>query len=132
MTAVESLLHAHPQKPSFDTRKLKACIEACRSCGEACALCADGCLAEERVAMLRACIRLNLDCALICDTTATLLTRLFRPNGEVLRAQVEVCAKACAACALECTRHVDQNAHCKLCAAECRNCEDACRALLAA
>ncbi len=131
MQAIDAMLRAHPQKSTFDAKHLSACLEACRSCAEVCSLCADACLAEEKVALLRACIRQNQDCAMICDATAGLLTRLFRPDTKILRAQVELCIKACGACATECIRHSDHHHHCKLCAMECHRCEEACRALLA-
>src|SRR5690554_5492529 len=38
-------------------------------CAQACTACADACLSEDMVAELTKCIRTNLDCADLCETT---------------------------------------------------------------
>jgi hypothetical protein len=68
---LETTLH----RPRFDREILARCIEACFSCGQACTACADACLAEDSVTDLARCIRLNLDCADICDVTGRVLSR---------------------------------------------------------
>jgi hypothetical protein len=84
------------------------------------------------VADLTKCIRTNLDCADMCDTTGRILSRHTGYDANLTRAVVQACALACKACADECARHADMHEHCRVCAAECRLCEQACRELLAA
>ena len=110
---------------------LLACIDACLECGQACTTCADACLSEEMVADLTTCIRLNQDCADLCDTTARLLSRHTGTDTTVLRAALEALRAACAACAAECDTHADMHEHCRVCADACRRCEQACTNLLA-
>lgn len=67
---VQSLLKTYRKDlGNVDQQKLVDCIEACFECGQTCTACADACLAEDMVAELRTCIRLNLDCADLCVTT---------------------------------------------------------------
>lgn len=113
-------------EPSF----LAACIEACAGCAQACSACADACLGEAQLGELRRCIRLNLDCADICDATGRVLLRQVEPNGSLQRAQLEACALACATCAEECQRHARHHEHCRVCAEACRECETQCHELL--
>src|SRR5206468_12075580 len=58
-----------------DRAALARCIEACVECSQACTACADACLSEPTIADLTKCIRSNLDCADICDTTGRVLSR---------------------------------------------------------
>lgn len=64
-----------------------------------CTSCADACLAEDAVADLRNCIRLNLDCADICTATGHLLSRRTGQNLTTVKAVLEAyrrCEQACA------------------------------------
>ena len=106
------------------------CVDACVACELACVACADACLGERELASLRKCIRLNLDCADVCGTTARVLSRLFDPDIELVRSQLEACARACATCGAECYRHAGKHEHCKVCGDACRRCEAECRKLL--
>ena len=131
MDHLQEMLRNQPHQPSaLDT--IRRCIEACFDCAQTCTLCADSCLAEENVAELRYCIRLNLDCADICGATGRIVSRLTKPNRSLMEAALNACADACRACAEECERHANMHAHCKVCAAACRGCEPACQGLLAA
>ena|SRR5437868_143628 len=91
-------------------------------CVAMCNYCASCCLAEEKVAMLSYCVRLDMDCALVCNTTAILLARGSAHGKHLLRE----CAELCGLCAVECEKHAHME-HCKACAAICRECEVACR-----
>ena len=129
MQTIERMLSTSPSRSSAPPA-LASCIAACLECGQACVACADACLAEKQVADLRRCIRLNQDCADICDVTARVLSRLFDADTAILRAQLEVCALSCATCGAECHRHAAHHEHCKVCAEACRRCEEECRKLL--
>ncbi len=79
------------------------------------------------------CIRLNLDCADICETTGKVLLRQTETDVTVLRAQLQACAAACRACGGECQSHAEgmDMEHCRVCAESCRRCAEACEKLLA-
>lgn len=89
--------------------------------------CADACLAEQDVDSLRQCIRLNYDCADVCQATATMASRRTGSNERLLQQMIQLCAEACDLCEQECRRHASEHAHCRVCADACRECRDACR-----
>jgi hypothetical protein len=76
-------------------------------------------------------IRLNLDCADVCDGVGRVLTRLTEIDLSVVWAAIEACVVVCEVCASECERHAAHHDHCRVCAEVCRRCEQACRDLLA-
>lgn len=121
------IISAHPDVRGNYSAALVRCIDECFACAQACIVCADACVAEPRVEQLRQCIRLNMDCADLCNTTGALASRRTGSNRPVLRATLEVCALACARCAEECERHASMHEHCRICAQACRACEDTCR-----
>lgn len=125
------MLQAHPAT-SGDPSTIGQALTALAECAQTCTICADACLAEDMVAELRTCIRLNLDCADVCETTARLLARQVGTDTAVVRAQLQACVAACQACAQECDRHAQMHEHCRICAESCRRCERACTALLGA
>lgn len=128
---VEAILSAHPSDlGSIDRAVLVECIDACVECTQVCTACADACLGEEMVADLVTCIRTNLDCADICATTGTVLSRRTGFAASPTRAVVETCRLACAICAEECETHAGTHEHCRICAEACRRCEQACTRLL--
>lgn len=132
MTHITSMIETHPNGTTdLDVQKMSACIEACFQCGQTCTACADACLAEEMVAELRDCIRLNVDCADLCMTTGRLLSRRTGSNLATVKAALEACRVACAECAAECEKHASMHEHCRVCAESCRKCEQACADLLA-
>jgi hypothetical protein len=94
--------------------------------------CADACLAEATVKDLVRCIRLNLDCADVCESTGRLLGRMTEPDAGLLQAQLQACLEACRVCGAECEKHASMHEHCRVCAEACRACADACERLTAA
>jgi hypothetical protein len=124
------MISAHPDVKGSISEPLINCIEACFDCAQTCTSCADACVAEDRVAHLRQCIRLNLDCADVCNATGLLASRRAGSNQEVLHAMIETCTLTCRVCAEECEKHAGQHEHCRVCANECRSCEQACAAAL--
>jgi hypothetical protein len=97
-----------------------------------CTACADACLGEETVAHLTKCVRTNLDCADVCETTSRVLSRHTGYDAHLTRAVLEACMQACRSCADECERHASLHEHCRICAESCRTCEQACRDLIEA
>ena len=128
--SIAEMIGTHPRPASGDREALTHCIEECYRCAAACTSCADACLAEETVNDLIQCIRLDLDCADLCEATGRILTRQTAADASVLRAAVEACSTACRACAAECERHAGHHEHCRVCAEACRRCEQACNDLL--
>jgi hypothetical protein len=120
------MLETHPE-PIADRGDILACIEACSECAQACTACADACLGEPAVDELRACIRLNLDCTVICIATGELLSRIAAGVTALRRAQLHACVVACRACAEECRLHDYE--FCRVCAETCECCAQACRTL---
>ncbi len=76
--------------------------------------------------MMSRCIALDLDCADLCRTAASLMARGSAFAGEFC----QLCATVCDACAAECGKH-DMD-HCQQCAAACRRCAEACRSMMSA
>jgi hypothetical protein len=121
------MIATHPDvRGSVDEALIEA-IDAAYACAQTCTSCADACIAEEMVAQLRQCIRLNLDCADVCAATATLANRRTGSNEEVIRKMLDACITACRLCGEECQRHATKHEHCRICAESCRRCETACQ-----
>lgn len=133
MSHVSQMLDTYPADlGGVDKRALAECIEACFECAQACTACADACLSEEMVAELVKCVRSNLDCADMCETTGRVLSRHTGYDANLTRAVLEACAQACRVCGDECARHAEMHEHCRVCAEACRRCEEACRNLVKA
>jgi hypothetical protein len=75
---------------------------------------------------LRACIRLNFDCADTCVLVAKLLSRPDPPTGELVLRALNLGIAVCAACAEECQRHASRHDCCREAAVECARCQEAC------
>jgi hypothetical protein len=104
--------------------KNRELINALNNCIAECNHCAAACLDEEDVKKLANCIKLDLDCAQICQLIVALLSR-----GSIhARHLLKECAEVCSACAEECEKHAAHMDHCKKCAEVCRQCADACAA----
>lgn len=100
-------------------------IAALNKCAAECNHCASACLDEQDVKMLAKCIKLDIDCADICNLTASLIARRSEHGRHLLKE----CAEVCNACAEECEKHAKMGMeHCRICAEACRACADACRA----
>lgn len=91
-------------------------------CATICEHCNMACLEEKDLQKLVMCIRLNMDCAEICRSTAVLLSR----GSDHMQHLMQECIEVCEACADECEKHSHMQ-HCKECADACRQCAEACR-----
>jgi hypothetical protein len=120
------IIKTHPEVRGNTNDVLIRCIEECYDCAQICTSCADACIAEDMVAQLRQCIRLNLDCTDICLATGALASRRTGSNELMLRMALELCAQACRLCGEECQRHANHHEHCRICAEACQRCERAC------
>ena len=106
--------------------KYQRYIEACMDCAIACNHCASSCLNEDEINSLANCIRLDLECASVCITTAKLMSSDSEFSTHISR----LCADICEACATECEKH--EMEHCKKCAMACRYCAEQCESLVLA
>lgn len=103
-----------------------ASIERCQSCAEVCIACAHACMDNPAAYDLRACIRMNFDCADTCVLAAKLLSRSELPKRELVIRALDLTMAVCRACAEECERHIGERECCREAALECRSCEEAC------
>lgn len=126
------MMNTYPAEINLDRDLLARVVDTLVACSQACTACADACLSEDMVAELRKCIRTNLDCADICDTTARVLSRHTGYDANLTRAMLQACVQACRSCGDECAAHAGHHEHCRVCAEACRACEQACTELLAA
>jgi hypothetical protein len=99
-------------------------IKALNECAAACNHCFSACLADKDVNMVAACINADRDCADICQTVSSFLSRDSEHGKHLLKECIEICEK----CAAECEKHAHHHEHCKLCAEACRKCAEACKA----
>jgi hypothetical protein len=130
MTYTKDMLDATPKGVPLSTEVLAAAIDACLSCVQACTTCADEDLAEPDVDEMRRCIALCLNCADVCDVTARLLSRAAHWEPLVAHGLLQACVRSCADSAAECARHAHHHRHCAICEKVCRECVQACDALL--
>ena len=91
------------------------------ACQEACNICFDACLQEDDVAMMAECIRLDRECADMCNHLEQAILR----GSPFVSELAAVCAKICEACGNECKKH--DHDHCQKCADACFKCAEACR-----
>ena len=106
---------------------IRSILNALNECANECNYCASACLDEENVQMLTKCIKLNLDCAVICQLASTLTARGSEHATHVMNECVEICE----ACAEECEKHAHMD-HCRKCAEMCRACAEVCSQRIAA
>ena len=124
--SVQEMFRTHPNASGAGDDALVRCIDECFSCAATCTSCADACLAEDAVQDLVACIRLNLDCADVCEATGRVLARRTAFEPQLARLLVDACVAACRRCGEECARHSEHHEHCRICAEACDRCAQAC------
>ncbi|HKB91286.1 MAG TPA: four-helix bundle copper-binding protein [Opitutaceae bacterium] len=131
MRTIELMLQNHPNAETQRTEDYSSALEALSACEQVCSDCADACLGETaHLAILRRCIRINLDCAEVCATTARLLSRHTETASAIVHAQLHACVLACQICGDECEMHADIHNYCRICAETCRLCQKRCNYLL--
>ena len=99
---------------------MDACIAACSECHQVCLATIAHCLKMGGKHALPAHIRLLLDCAQICQTSADFMVRTSPHHGLTCGA----CAEICRACARSC-RELD-GPEMQRCAEVCARCADSC------
>lgn len=99
----------------------QSCIDACNKCAQLCNECFRMCLVEPDVKAREHCIVDLVECAEICMTAASAMTRRSYHVDRICN----LCATICEECASECGKFNDE--HTRACADACRQCADECR-----
>jgi hypothetical protein len=99
----------------------KELIEELYACSAECITCYNACQQEENKEEMERCMKLDQECADICELSASLLER-NSPNGNKF---ILLCSEICDLCAEECEQH--KMDHCRRCAEKCRKCAKLCR-----
>src|SRR5919112_96089 len=105
MTQARRMIETNPSGPAVDAEALVECIEACYDCAQAC-------LGDRDIQMLIRYIRLDHDCADMCDATGKILARQTAFDAEIAKATLQACAQACRLCGEECEQHAQHHEHC--------------------
>ncbi|MDH6059952.1 four-helix bundle copper-binding protein [Chrysosporum bergii ANA360D] len=105
-------------------RDLRDCIQNCWDCHSICLNTVTYCLQEGGRHADPNHIRLMLDCAEICSTSANFMLR----NSDLHTRTCDVCAMVCERCADDCDS-IGSNGQMKACADMCRRCAESCRRL---
>lgn len=100
---------------------MQRCIDECRVCHDVCLETIGHCLEMGGEHAEPAHIRVLMDCAEICQTSANFMVRGSDAHGFTCSA----CAEVCERCARECERFDDD--FMKQCAEACRRCAESCR-----
>jgi hypothetical protein len=111
-----------PHTPGHQmSEEMQRCIQACLDCHRICLETVTHCLQMGGKHADPAHIRLLLDCAEICQTSANFMLRGSDLHGRTCA----VCAEVCERCAQDCAQFDD--AQMKACAEACRRCAESCR-----
>jgi hypothetical protein len=103
------------------SEEMRHCIDDCQECAAICLETSNHCLMLGGRHAEAGHIRLLLDCAEVCQTTAGLLLRA----SALYRLQTGVCAEACRQCASSCDQF-PEDATMQLCTRICRKCAESC------
>jgi hypothetical protein len=109
------------------SKEIKECIENCMNCHCTCLGTVTYCLEMGGRHAEASHIRLMLDCAEICQTSANFMIRGSDLHGRTCA----VCAEVCERCAEDCGRMSDDE-QMRACAEMCRRCAESCREMAAA
>ena len=102
--------------------EMEKCIQECVQCLRVCEETSMHCLDKGGKHAEKSNIRLMIDCAEICETSANFMMRNSDAHGEVCG----VCADVCQKCADDCRQFSDDPEMLK-CADVCSSCEESCR-----
>jgi hypothetical protein len=104
------------------TSEMQECIDNCTGCHATCLETVTHRLKKGGRHAEADHIRLLLDCAQICATSADFMLR----GSDLHTATCRACAEVCARCAEDCERLADDDIM-RRCAEECRACAESCR-----
>ncbi|MFB1479305.1 four-helix bundle copper-binding protein [Corallococcus sp. RDP092CA] len=101
---------------------LRECIDNCLACHRVCMETLTDCLARGGRLAEPGHLRLLMDCADICETSARFMLR----GSDLHSRTCFACAEVCGACAAACEK-LGNEGMMKACAEACRRCEASCR-----
>lgn len=104
------------------SEQMQTCIQDCQNCAEVCLETTMHCLTMGGEHAAPDHIRLMLDCAEICQTSANFMIRGSEFHGSTCG----VCAEVCTACAESCAKFQDDQ-EMQRCAEMCRQCARSCQ-----
>jgi hypothetical protein len=104
------------------SQEMQRCLQNCTNCHMTCLQTSAYCLSKGGKHAEPAHIRLLLDCADICRTSADFMLRGSQYHNRVCG----TCAEVCSACAKDCEQMGDDQTM-QACADMCRRCADSCR-----
>ena len=107
---------------SMVDERMRACIDECHNCHDSCAETVTHCLQMGGEHAEASHIRLLLDCAEICQTSANFMLRMSDFHAQTCG----VCADVCEQCAQDCERFGDDEIM-QQCSKACRSCAESCR-----
>jgi hypothetical protein len=113
-------IHAHGDPD------MQQCIQQCLTCHSICLATVQHCLQMDGPHAEAGHIRLLLDCADICQTSANFMLR----GSDLHMRTCATCAEVCDRCAQSCEA-LAEDAQIRACAEECRRCADSCRRMAA-
>src|SRR3546814_7405553 len=106
--SILKMLQAHPDVRGQVDEALAKCLAEAVACAAVCQSCADACIAENEGGKLVQCIRLNLDCADMCEAVSRVALRRAGTDATLVRPLLELTAITCDRCAEECERHAGE------------------------
>ena len=121
--SIRKMIALHPDVQGHVNQPLGDAVHHAMYCAKMCLSCADASGAEPMD--MKQSIRVCSDCADVCEATARLGVRRTGSNDEVLKEMLELCARVCDWCAIECDKY--DHEHHRLCAQMCRECAEDCR-----
>jgi hypothetical protein len=113
-----------PHQISADMRE---CIDNCTNCHNICLETIAHCLQMGGKHAETAHVRLLMDCAEICATSANFMLR----GSDLHSRTCAVCAEVCKRCADDCEQLADGDEQMLRCAEMCRRCAESCRRIAA-
>jgi hypothetical protein len=108
-------------------RSMQECIQNCLDCHRVCLELVSHCLKMGGKHAEPDHIRLLLDCAQICATSADFMIR----GSDLHALTCGACAEVCARCADDCERMAEGDEPMTRCAEVCRRCAESCRRMAA-
>ena len=112
----------HGESHTSVSQEMRDCIQKCHSCHDVCLESVTHCLEMGGEHARPEHIRLLLDCAEICQTSANFMLRV----SDLHTRTCAVCAEVCERCAQDCERFTDDRMM-QQCAQICRSCAQSCR-----
>lgn len=114
----------HHMTHSQMSQEMQECIDNCLNCHSTCVEAINHCLQIGGPHAEPTHIRLLMDCAQVCQTSADFMLRMSDLHPETCG----VCADVCERCAIDCERFGDDETM-KACAQVCRKCAESCRSM---